>query len=198
MNKPVIGFAMCGSFCTFSKVIPQIQILKDSGFDVQPIMSFTAYDTDTRFGKAEIINKQIEDICKREIWHTLTQVEPIGPKKLLDLLIIEPATGNTLAKLAGGIADTPVTLAAKAHSRNAGPVLIAVSTNDALAGNSANIGALMNTKNFYFLPLCQDNYKEKPTSVVADFSRTLEYAVAAMEGIQLQPVITNCPINDSQ
>ena len=189
MNKPVIGFAMCGSFCTFANVIPQMQILKDSGFEVKPIMSFTSYNTDTRFGKSEDLRKQIDDICQTEIWHTISEVEPIGPKKLLDLLIIEPATGNTIAKLASGIADTPVTLAAKAHLRNSRPILIGVSSNDALSGNAANIGKLMNTANYYFLPLCQDNCRQKPTSIVADFSKTLEFAVAALEGIQMQPIL---------
>ncbi len=189
MIKPVIGFAMCGSFCTFSKVIPQMKILKDAGFDVQPIMSFTSYETDTRFGKAKDFNSEIEKICEKEIWHTLPQVEPIGPKKLLDLLIIEPATGNTIAKIASGIADTPVTLAAKAHARNGRPILIAVSTNDALSGNAGNIGKLLNTKNFFFLPLEQDNCEAKPTSLVADFSKTLEYTYAALSNIQMQPLI---------
>lgn len=190
MNKPTIGFAMCGSFCTFAKVIPQMQVLIDSGFNIQPIMSFTAYETDTRFGKAEDFHKQIQDICKKDIWHTLTDVEPIGPKKLLDLLIIEPATGNTLAKLASGIADTPVTLAAKAHARNGKPILIAVSTNDGLSGNAGSIGKLLGMRGYYFLPLRQDNSAQKPTSVVADFSLTHEYAVAALSGIQLQPMLT--------
>lgn len=189
MNKPVIGFALCGSFCTFASVIPQIKNLKDSGFDVIPIMSSTAYSTDTRFGKAADFTAKIETICEHTIWHNTAEVEPIGPKKLLDLLIIEPATGNTIAKLASGIADSPVTLAAKAHLRNSRPVLIAVSTNDALAGNAANIGKLLNTPNYYFLPLRQDDCRNKPRSVVADFNKTLEYAVAAMEGIQMQPLL---------
>ena len=190
MNKPVIGFAMCGSFCTFASVIPQIKILKDSGFNIIPIMSHVAYTTDTRFGKAEDFIAKIETICEHPIWHTTAEVEPIGPKKLLDLLIIEPATGNTLAKLASGIADTSVTLAAKAHLRNARPVLVAVSTNDALSGNAANIGKLLNTPNFYFLPLRQDDCRNKPRSIVANFDKTLEYAVAAMEGIQMQPLLS--------
>lgn len=189
MNKPVIGFALCGSFCTFRTVIPQIKILKDSNFDIIPIMSPIAYTTDTRFGKCADFIEEIESICEHPVWHTASEVEPIGPKKLLDLLIIEPATGNTIAKLAAGIADTSVTLAAKAHLRNSRPILMGVSTNDALAGNAANIGKLLNTPNFYFLPLRQDDCRHKPKSVVADFSKTLEYAVAAMQGIQLQPIL---------
>lgn len=190
MRKPVIGFAMCGSFCTFQSVIPQIKILKDSCFDIIPIMSPVAYTTDTRFGKCKEFIESIEEICEHPIWHTVQEVEPIGPKKLLDLLIIEPATGNTLAKLANGIADTSVTLAAKAHLRNNAPILLGVSSNDALSGNAANIGKLLNTPNYYFLPLRQDNCKGKPRSVVANFEKTLEYAVAAMEGIQMQPILT--------
>ena len=189
MSTTTIGFAMCGSFCTYKSVIPQISILKDFGFDVQPIMSKTAYETDTRFGESKYFIDEIERITENKIWNTLREVEPIGPKKLLDLLIIEPATGNTIAKLANGIADTPVTLAAKAHLRNAGPILLGISTNDALSGNAKNIGLLMNTRNYFFLPLRQDNCQKKPCSIVADFSKTLEYAVAALDGIQLQPIL---------
>ena len=189
MSTTTIGFAMCGSFCTYKSVIPQISILKDFGFNVQPIMSRTAYETDTRFGESKYFIDEIERITENKIWNTLREVEPIGPKKLLDLLIIEPATGNTIAKLANGIADTPVTLAAKAHLRNAGPILLGISTNDALSGNAKNIGLLMNTRNYFFLPLRQDNCQKKPCSIVADFSKTLEYAVAALDGIQLQPIL---------
>lgn len=189
MEKTKIGFAMCGSFCTFKSVIPQILILKDFGFDVQPIMSLTAFETDTRFGESKYFIDQIERITGNKIFKTLKEVEPIGPKQLLDLLIIEPATGNTIAKLANGIADTPVTLAAKAHLRNSRPILLGVSSNDALSGNAKNIGLLLNTKNYFFLPLRQDNCQKKPCSIVCDFSKTLEYAVAALDGIQLQPIL---------
>ncbi len=189
MEKTKIGFAMCGSFCTFKSVIPQISILKDFGFDVQPIMSLTAFETDTRFGESKYFIDQIERITGNKIFKTLKEVEPIGPKQLLDLLIIEPATGNTIAKLANGIADTPVTLAAKAHLRNSRPILLGVSSNDALSGNAKNIGSLLNTKNYFFLPLRQDNCQKKPCSIVSDFSKTLEYAVAALDGIQLQPIL---------
>ncbi|MDD6808193.1 MAG: dipicolinate synthase subunit B [Oscillospiraceae bacterium] len=189
MSTTTIGFAMCGSFCTYKSVIPQISILKDFGFNVQPIMSRTAFETDTRFGESKYFIDEIERITENKIWNTLREVEPIGPKKLLDLLIIEPATGNTIAKLANGIADTPITLAAKAHLRNAGPILLGISTNDALSGNAKNIGLLMNTRNYFFLPLRQDNCQKKPCSIVADFSKTLEYAVAALDGIQLQPIL---------
>ena len=169
MEKETVGFALCGSFCTFKKVIPQMKKLVDEGYKVIPIMSHTAYNTDTRFGKAKDFNDEIEKICKEEIIHTITGAEPIGPKELLDVLIIAPCTGNTLGKLANGISDTSVTLATKAHLRNQRPVIIAVSTNDALGASAKNIGLLMNSKNIYFVPMEQDDYINKPNSIVADF-----------------------------
>ena len=191
MNEKHIGFAMCGSFCTFKKVIPVMKVLVDAGYEVHPIMSYNAFSTDTRFGKARDFTAEAEAICGRKIIATLTDAEPIGPKKLLDALIIEPCTGNTLAKLASGIADTPVTLAAKSHLRNARPLLIAVSTNAALAGAAKNIGALANCKNIYFVPYRQDDPVGKPTSIVADFSKTLPALECALEGKQIQPVINS-------
>lgn len=191
MTEKHIGFAMCGSFCTFKRVIPVMKELADTGYEVHPIMSYNAFSTDTRFGKARDFTAEIEAICGRKIIATLTDAEPIGPKKLLDALIIEPCTGNTLAKLASGIADTPVTLAAKSHLRNARPLLIAVSTNDALAGAAKNIGALANYKNIYFVPYRQDDPAGKPTSIVADFSKTLSALECALEGKQIQPVINS-------
>lgn len=169
MEKETVGFALCGSFCTFKKVIPQMKKLVDEGYKVIPIMSHTAYNTDTRFGKAKDFNDEIEEICKEEIIHTITGAEPIGPKELLDVLVIAPCTGNTLGKLANGISDTSVTLATKAHLRNQRPVIIAVSTNDALGAAAKNIGLLMNSKNIYFVPMEQDDYINKPNSIVADF-----------------------------
>jgi dipicolinate synthase subunit B len=189
MNDVTAGFAVCGSFCTFSKVIAEMANLRDSGYKIVPIMSETAYSTDTRFGKAEEINREIKNICGRDIIHTITQAEPIGPGKLLDILIIAPCTGNTIGKLAGGITDTAVTMAAKAHLRNGRPLLIGVSTNDALGASAANIGRLMNCKNVFFIPMRQDDSIKKPCSVVADFSRTREALEAALEGRQLQPVL---------
>lgn len=191
MDKYNIGFALTGSFCTFSKALVTMKALKEKGHNIIPIMSFNAFSTDTRFGKADDFRNTIEDLCERPIISTLSSAEPIGPKKLLDILIIEPCTGNTLAKLSSGIADTPVTLAAKSHLRNSGPVLIAVSTNDALAGAAKNIGKLMNYKNIYFVPMKQDDHINKPTSVVADFSLTEEAMICALKGKQLQPVILN-------
>lgn len=189
MKEKHIGFAMCGSFCTFKRVIPVMKSLADAGYIIHPIMSYNAFSTDTRFGNARDFTSEIEAICNKRIIATLTEAEPIGPKKLLDALIIEPCTGNTLAKLASGIADTPVTLAAKSHLRNARPLIIAVSTNDALAGAAKNIGALLNYKNVYFVPYRQDDPAGKPTSIVADFSLTEQTLEAALDGKQLQPVV---------
>ena len=184
------GFALCGSFCTFSQAIPQLEALTAEGHSVYPIMSYNAFSLDTRFGKAADHIARIEAACGRQIIATLTDAEPIGPKKLLDILIVEPCTGNTLAKLANGVADTPVTLAVKSHLRNARPVLIAVSTNDALSGAAKNIGQLHNYKNVFFVPYRQDDSKNKPTSVVADFSLTKEAMLKALEGKQMQPMMT--------
>lgn len=189
MTEIKAGFAICGSFCTFGKVIPQMKNLKEKGVDVYPIMSEISYSTDTRFGKSEDWNREIEEICSREIISTVKDAEPIGPKKMLDILIIAPCTGNTLAKLANGIADTSVTLATKAHLRNARPVLIGVSTNDALGNAAKNIGSLMNYKNIYFIPMRQDDPENKPNSIVADFTQTYEAMLKALENKQLQPMI---------
>ena len=163
--------------------------LVETGFNVIPILSQISYETDTRFGKASDFNKQIEDISGHAIIHTIREAEPIGPKSMLDLLIIAPATGNTIAKLAGGINDTPVTMAAKAHLRNQKPLLIAVSTNDALSASAQNIGKLLNVKNIYFVPIKQDDILKKPTSAIADFELIVPAAYAALEGKQIQPIL---------
>ncbi len=184
-----VGFAMCGSFCTFSKAIPQMSVLKDLGYNVVPIMSPNAYSTDTRFGKAEDFIKKIEKITENEIIHTISSAEPIGPKKLLDILVVAPCTGNTIGKLANGITDTSVTLAVKAHLRNARPVAIAVSTNDALSSAAKNIGLLMNSKNVYFVPLRQDDCMKKPNSIVADFEKIPQTVKEALDGKQIQPIL---------
>ena len=189
MSKKTVGFALCGSFCTFRRVIPEISVLRDAGFTVVPIMSFQAYGTDTRFGKAEDFRLEIEAAAGNGIIATIPAAEPIGPKRLLDALIIAPCTGNTLAKLAVGIADTPVTMAAKSHLRNGRPVVLAVSSNDALGQNARNIGQLMAAKHFFFAPLRQDDAAEKPNSIVADFERLPETLALALEGRQIQPVI---------
>lgn len=189
MSKITVGFAVCGSFCTFKKVIPQMQKLVDNGYRVLPIMSGNAYSTDTRFGKASDFIKEIENICGEKIIYTIKDAEPIGPKKLLDILVIAPCTGNTLGKLANGITDTSVTLATKAHLRNQRPVVIAVSTNDALGAAAKNIGLLMNCKNIYFVPMKQDDFMNKPNSIVADFEYIPDTVKSVLaDNIQPQPI----------
>ena len=184
-----VGFAMTGSFCTFSRVFESAQRLADMGAELYPILSDNAWSLDTRFFPAEAVQDRLESICGREIWHTLPHVEPIGPKKLLDILIIAPCTGNTLGKLSGGIFDTPAAMAAKSHLRNDRPLLLAVSTNDGLAMSARNIGTLLNWKNVYFVPFGQDDPMNKPTSLVADMALIPEAAAAALRGKQLQPVL---------
>lgn len=183
-----IGFAMCGSFCTYSSVFPVIEQLA-AEHQIIPILSNTSYSTDSRFGSAEDHIALVSSICKRTPLHAITGVEPIGPKQMLDLLIIAPCTGNTIAKLAHSIADTPVTMAAKSHLRNGRPILIAISTNDALGGTAENIGKLLARKHYYFVPFRQDDPFGKPTSMVADFSKIPDAVEAAICGMQLQPIL---------
>lgn len=183
-----IGFAMCGSFCTFSSVFPVVENLAKK-HTIIPIFSHSSYNIDSRFGTAKDNISTIENICGAPPLHTIAQVEPIGPKKLLDALIIAPCTGNTLAKLAHSIADGPVTMAAKSHLRNGRPVLIAVSTNDALAGAAENIGKLLSRKHYYFVPFGQDSPEKKPTSMVADFKQIPQALEAALSGRQIQPML---------
>ncbi len=190
MRKEVIGFALCGSFCTYEPALAALTRLTREYETVLPILSFAGGSTDSRFGTAADFRARIETICGCPLIDTVAGAEPIGPKKLLDLLVIAPCTGNTLAKLAAGIADTPVTLACKAHLRNARPVVLAVSTNDGLAGNAKSIGLLLDRKHFFFVPFGQDDPQRKPTSLVADFSRIPETVGAALEGRQVQPVLT--------
>ena len=188
-EKIKLGFAICGSFCTFTRVISQMEILSRT-YDIVPIMSENAYSTDTRFGKAADFQNEIKNICRKEIIHTVKAAEPIGPKKLIDMLIIAPCTGNTIAKLAAGIADSSVTLAAKAHLRNGRPLIIAVSSNDALAANAENIGKLLNRNNVFFVPFEQDDPFGKPRSLVAVMEKMPQTLEAAANGIQIQPIIT--------
>ena len=183
-----IGFALCGSFCTFHQVFPVMEELAKV-HQITPIFSLAARSTDSRFGDAQTHYARAREICGRKPLCTIAEAEPIGPKKLLDALVIAPCTGNTLAKLAHSIADGPVTMAAKSHLRNGRPVVVAVSTNDALAGAAENIGKLLARKHYFFVPFGQDDPGKKPTSLVADFTlipRTLELA---LEGRQLQPVL---------
>ncbi len=184
-----IGFAMCGSFCTFARVLPQMEALCSAGYEVIPIQSAAAHTIDTRFGNAADFSARIEAMCGRPIIHTLFDAEPIGPKKLLDALVIAPCTGNTLGKLAAGIYDSPVTLAAKAHLRNERPVVIAVSTNDALAGSAPALGRLLAQKHYYFVPMRQDDPVGKPASLVADFAQIRPALEAALQNRQIQPVL---------
>lgn len=183
-----IGFAMCGSFCTYAEVFPVMEQLAEIHHLI-PIFSFASASVDSRFGTSTEHLERARKICGRSPLRTIEGVEPIGPKKLLDALIIAPCTGNTLAKLAHSIADTPVTMAAKSHLRNGRPVIIAVSTNDALAGAAENIGKLLARKHYYFVPFGQDDAGKKPTSMVADFSQIPETLEAALEGRQIQPIL---------
>ena len=183
-----IGFALCGSFCTFSKVFPVMEELAKY-HTVTPIFSHTAATLDSRFGKAADFLDKAEAICGTAPLLTIPEVEPVGPKKLFDILVIAPCTGNTLAKLSHSIADGPVTMAAKSHLRNGRPILLAVSTNDALAGAAENIGKLLGKKHYYFVPFGQDDPKNKPTSMVAHFEMIPAAVEAAAEGQQVQPLI---------
>lgn len=180
---------MCGSFCTFARTIRQLKELAATGANIIPIMSETAYFTDTRFGNCEQFRFEIENITGNQILHTIYETEPIGPKKMLDALVILPCTGNTLAKLAHGIADSSVTLAAKAHLRNKRPIIIGVSTNDGLAAAAENIGRLLARESIYFIPFSQDDHVHKPNSLVADFSKLTETVENALDDIQLQPIL---------
>lgn len=184
-----IGFAFSGSFCTFRKAIDEMKSLCELGANIFPIMSYNSYNLDTKFGKADNFIDRIEEITGHKIINTIPTAEPIGPKQMFDILIIAPCSGNTIAKLAYDIIDTPVTMAVKSHLRNERPVAIAISTNNALSGAAENIGKLLNRKNYYFVPFKQDNPITKPRSIVADFSyikKTLEYA---LDGEQIQPII---------
>ena len=189
MDKLRFGYALTGSFCTFAESFVQMENLVNSGADVYPIMSFNASTTDTRFGKAEDFIKRAKELTGHDIIKTLTDAEPVGPMKMFDLLIVSPCTGNTVSKLVYGIYDTPVTLAVKSHLRNQRPVLIGVSTNDALSASGKNIGTLLNYRNYYFIPIKQDNPEKKPFSMVCNFEKTYEAALLALSGKQVQPII---------
>lgn len=189
LKGKTVGFAMTGSFCTFARVMKEVEKLAATDADIFPIMSEAAYSTDTRFGEAADFVSRIQMICGNPVIKSVKEAEPIGPKSYLDLLIIAPCTGNTLAKLANGIADSSVTMAAKAHLRGSKPVLIAVSTNDGLGNAAKNIGFLLNSKNIYLVPFGQDDCIKKPNSLVADMTKIIPSAEAALEGKQLQPIL---------
>ncbi len=190
-----IGFALTGSFCTFSQVFPQMERLVRLGAPVQPIFSYNVYNLDTRFFSAREVRERTQQICSNGIWHTLPEVEPIGPKKLLDLLIVAPCTGNTMGKLAAGIIDTPVTMAVKSHIRNRRPVVLAPSTNDGLGAGARALGQLMNVRDFYFVPYEQDDPIGKPASLVARMDLICETAAAALTGHQLPHLFRSDRLN---
>ena len=184
-----VGFAFCGSFCTFHQAMTALEQVHARYGDVTPIVSEASAATDSRFGPAHEYMREMERICDRRVIDSIPKAEPIGPKHLLDVLVICPCTGNTLAKLANGITDTTVTMAAKAHLRNGGPVVLCLATNDGLAASAKNIGTRLDKKNVYFVPFGQDDPVEKPTSLVADFSRVNDAIDAALRGEQLQPLL---------
>ena len=183
-----IGFALTGSFCTFDKTIKEMEKLSKK-CNIFPIMSFNSFSLDTKFGKASDFIEKIEKICNKKIINSIQDAEPIGPKHLLDLLLVAPCSGNTLAKLANDIIDTPVTMACKSALRNSTPIVIGISTNNALSGNAENIGKLLNRKNYYFIPFKQDNPITKPRSIVFDFSYIEKTLEEALENKQISPII---------
>ena len=185
-----VGFAFTGSFCTFKAVIEELKKIKNEKADILPIMSYNSYNLDTKFGKAQEYIDQVKDITeKEEIIHTIQDAEPIGPKKLTDVMVIAPCSGNTIAKLANGITDTPVLMATKSHLRNNNPVVLAISTNDGLSGSAENIGKLLNRNNYYFVPFKQDNPITKPRSLVADFKYLIPTIELALDGEQIVPIL---------
>lgn len=189
LNEKNVAFALTGSFCTFDRVFTEFEKLAAEGANLYPMFSVPSATYDTRFGKAEDWLARAEKISGKPPVTTIIQAEKFGPSNLLDVLIIAPCTGNTLAKLAYGITDSPVLMAAKGHLRNNKPVVLAISTNDALGANMKNIGLLMNSKNIFFVPYGQDNYKTKPYSMVAHFDLIHPTILEALQGRQLQPVI---------
>lgn len=189
INGKKIGFAITGSFCTIQDVIIELERIVFLGADVTPILSNNVATINSRFGRAEEIRRRVELITGKQCIETIAEAEPIGPKKLLDLLVIAPCTGNTMSKLANGITDTPVTMAAKAHIRNQLPLVIAIATNDGLAASAKNLGLLLNTKNYYFVPFAQDDAEKKPTSLVARFGLIVPTMELALDGKQIEPIL---------
>lgn len=188
MKNLTIGYALCGSFCTMEKSILQMKKLAENGYKIIPIMSFNASNTDTKFGKSYEFKNEIENICKRKIISTIPEAEPIGPKKMVDIMVICPCTGNSLAKICNAITDTPVIMATKSHLRIQRPVVISLATNDALGMSAQNIGRALNMKNIFFVPLKQDDPKNKPLSLVADFDLLESTITMALNNIQIQPI----------
>ena len=188
-NTITAGFALTGSYCTYSKVFNAIESLVGAGINLIPIFSDNSVVTDTRFGKASDFIKKAEEITGNKLLKSISDVEPIGPKNIVDIILVVPCTGNTIAKLANGITDTPVTMAVKSHIRNNKPVLIGVSTNDGLGVNLKNIGVLLDTKNFYFIPFRQDDYINKPKSLVLDYDKVIESTKLALDKKQIEPLL---------
>ncbi|HEX2945420.1 MAG TPA: dipicolinate synthase subunit B [Clostridia bacterium] len=184
-----IGFAFTGSFCTFAKVIPELEKIAAEGADILPVVSYAVDSFDTKFGKADEWKSKIETICGKPVIKTIIDAEPIGPKALLDIMVVAPCTGNTLGKLANGITDTPVTMACKAHLRNGRPLLIAPATNDGLGANAKNIGLLANTKYIYFVPFSQDDPLKKNNSLMSKFELLIPAIQSALNGKQLEPLL---------
>lgn len=184
----MLGFAFCGSFCTMAAALSSMEMLISRGYEIQPIMSDNAYTIDTRFHRASDFVRRVEAVAKREIIHTVAAAEPLGPKSPLEGLIIAPCTGNTLAKLAGGITDTAVTMATKAHLRQDRPTLIALATNDALSSNLSNLGRLITRRSVYLVPMRQDDPVGKPHSLVARMSDIPDCWEAVMRGEQKRPI----------
>lgn len=182
----MIGYAFCGSFCTHAKAIVELERLLESGYEVQPIMSETVWNTDTRFGTAEAIRARVEDLCRRAVIHTVVDAEPLGPELPLEALILSPCTGNTLAKIANGITDTAVCMATKAHLRSDRPLVISLASNDALSANLRNIATLLSRKQVYFVPMHQDDPEKKPHSLVADFTLLQPTLAHALRGKQFR------------
>lgn len=185
----MIGFAMCGSFCNFKTCVQQLEELIKAGYEVLPIMSYNAYNTDTKFGKAEDYIQRVEQLCGKKIIKEIKEAEPIGPNIKLDCLCVCPCTGNTLAKLSCGICDTPVTMAVKAQLRNERPVVIALASNDVLSLNAHSLGSMLSRKNVFFVPLCQDDHVKKPSSAVCRFELLQDTLKCALNKQQIQPVL---------
>lgn len=192
-NGLKIGFAMTGSFCTFGKCFEQAEILKNMGAELIPVMSETASCTSTRFGNAEDNIKKFSQICAKNVITSIAGAEPIGPENMTDIMVVAPCTSNTASKLANSITDTAVTMAVKSHLRSGKPVVLAIASNDSLLGSAKNIGELFNRKNYYFVPMLQDDCSKKPASLVAEFSMLPEAVESALKGIQLRPIIYHKP-----
>lgn len=189
LKEKRIGFVMTGSFCTFDRCFRQVQRLRELGAEIVPVMSETAAGISTRFGSDVENIRRFEELSEKSVITTIDGAEPIGPKNLTDILVVAPCTSNTAAKLANGITDTAATMAVKSHLRSGKPVVLAIASNDSLLGSAKNIGELFNRKNYYFVPMLQDDIEKKPASLVAQFEMIPEAAAAALNGIQLRPII---------